>query len=172
MISGVSQGATLAEFCSEIPKWPRGQLAPNDAEYLDAKIGTPVDAVFTKSKYRKKGWVIIDSRGQKDRATGKIPKSVMMTADYTNPEMNEITSNNFTEKITRYLKRYEKIDHSPSLEELRNNYKYIVFCNGRKCHRSSYGACLLRIDIGVPEENVFLMLGGYPEWKKAGYPTR
>ncbi len=172
LISSVSQGATLAEFCSEVPKWPRGQLVPGNSEYLDADIGTPVDVAFTKSKYRKKGWVIIDVRGQKDRATGKIPKTVMMTADYIHAELNEITSDNFTKKITRYLKKIEKLDHSLSLEELRNDYKYIIFCNGKKCHRSSYGACLLRMDIGVPAENVFLMLGGYPEWKEAGYPTR
>ncbi len=172
MMSGISQAKPLSEFCSEIPKWPRGQLVPDYSEYLDAHVGTPVDASFTKSKYRKKGWVIIDTRGQKDRAVGKIPKTVMMSTDYTNPALNEITVENFTRKITKHLKKHEKISYSPSLEELRNDYKYIIFCNGKKCHRSSYGACLLRMNIGIPEENLFLMLGGYPEWKEAGYPTR
>ncbi len=172
MMSGISQATPLSEFCSEVPNWPRGRLVPNHSEYLDAHVGTPVDANFSKSKYQKKGWVIIDARGQKDRAIGKIPKTVMMTSDYKNPSLNEITEQNFTRKITMYINKYEKNDNSPSLDELRNDYKYIVFCNGKKCHRSSYGACQLRMDIGIPKENVFLMLGGYPEWKEAGYPTR
>jgi len=172
MVSGIAQATPLSEFCSEIPDWPRGQLVPNHSEYLDAHVGTPVDATFAKSKYRTKGWVIIDARGQKDRSVGKIPKTVMMTSDYVNPALNEISEENFTKTITAYLKKYEKINHSPSLEELKNDYKYIIFCNGKRCHRSSYGACQLRMNIGISEENVFLMLGGYPEWKGAGYPTR
>jgi len=172
MMSSISQATTLSEFCSEIPKWPRGQLVPDYSEYLDAQVGTPVDASFAKSKYRKKRWVIIDARGQKDRAVGKIPKTVMMTSDYTNLSLNEINEENFTRKITAYLKKYEKINHSPSLEDLKNDYKYIIFCNGKKCHRSSHGACQLRMDIGVPEENLYIMLGGYPEWETAGYPIR
>ena len=116
--------------------------------------------------------MIIDARGQKDRAVGKIPKTVMMTSDYNDQSLNEITLENFTSKVTKYLKKHEKIDNSPSLETLSNDYKYIIFCNGKKCHRSSYGACQLRMNIGIPEENIFLMLGGYPEWKEAGYPTR
>jgi len=172
MMSSISQAEPLTEFCSEVPKWPRGQLVPDNSKYLDAKVGTPVDAGFTKSKYLEKGWVMIDARGQKDRAVGKIPKTVMMTADYNDPALNEITLENFTSKITKYLKKHEKLDNSPSLEVLSKDYKYIIFCNGKKCHRSSYGACQLRMNIGIPEENIFLMLGGYPEWKEAGYPTR
>ena len=172
MMSGISQAASLSEFCSEIPNWPRGQLVPDHSEYLDAHVGTPVDADFVKSKYRKNGWVIIDARGQKDRTVGKIPKTVMMTSDYVKHELNEITEENFIKIIIKYLTKYEKIDHSPSFEELKTDYKYIVFCNGKKCHRSSYAACQLRMDFNISEENVFLMLGGYPEWEAAGYPTR
>ena len=172
MVSGISHARPISEFCSEVPKWPRGQLVPEYSEYLDADVGTPVEADFTKRQYRKKGWVIIDAKGQKDRAVGKIPKTVLMTADYKDPALNEITPENFSKKITKYLKTHEKIDHQPSMDELRNNYKYVIFCNGKKCHRSSYGACLLRMVIGVPEKNVFIMLGGYPEWKEAGYPVR
>ena len=172
MMSGISQATPLSEFCSEVPKWPRGQLVPDYSEYIDANVGTPVDAGFAKSKYRKKGWAIIDARGQKDRAVGKIPKTVVMTADYTNIDLNEITVENFTRKVSTYIQKIEKIQQPISLEELRNDYKYIIFCNGKKCHRSSYGACLMRMEIGIPEENMFLMLGGYPEWKSAGYPTR
>ena len=172
MLSGISQATSLSEFCSEIPKWPRGQVVPDYTEYLDAHVGTPIDADFVKSKYQTKGWVIIDARGQKDRAVGKIPKTVTMTSDYINPELNEITEENFIRLVNKYLKKYEKINHLPSSEELKNDYKYIIFCNGKKCHRSSYGACQLRMQLGIPEENIFLMLGGYPEWKEAGYPTR
>jgi rhodanese-related sulfurtransferase len=52
-----------------------------------------------------------------------------------------------------------------------NEVRFIVFCNGRKCHRSTFGACKLR-DMGIPRENVYVMLGGFPEWKDAGYPTK
>ena len=172
MMSGFAQAKSLSEFCGEIPKLPRGQLVPDYSEYFDAHVGTPIDASFAKSKYRTKGWVIIDARGQKDRTVGRIPKTVMMTADYKDPALNEITEENFTRTITKYLKKHENIDHVPTLEELKYNNKYIIFCNGKKCHRSSYGACLMRMDIGIPEDNMFLMLGGFPEWQDAGYPTR
>jgi rhodanese-related sulfurtransferase len=172
LMPGISYAALLSEFCSEVPKWPRGQAVPSSREYLNAHVGTPVEVDFMKSRYRKKGWVLIDARGQKDRATGKIPKTVLMTSDYNNPELNEITLENFVNKVSRHIKKQDKLDNSPSLEELRSDYKYIIFCNGRKCHRSSAGACTLRMDIGIPEENLFLMLGGYPEWKAAGYPIR
>ena len=172
MMSGISHADPLSEFCGEVPNWPRGQLVPDNSEYLNAHVGTPVEVSFAKSKYRVKGWVIIDARGQKDRSAGKIPKTVLMTADYKNPKLNEITIDNFTSKVTNHLKKQDKIDHLPSLDELRNDYKYIIYCNGKKCHRSSYGACLLRMNIGIPEENIYIMLGGFPEWKEAGYPVR
>ncbi len=172
MLSGISQATPLSEFCSEIPNWPRGQQVPDMSEYLDAHVGTPIDASFAKSKYRKKGWVIIDARGQKDRVVGKIPKTVTMTSDYVKPALNEITEENFIRLVNKYLKKYEKSNHLYSSEELKNDYKYIIFCNGKKCHRSSYGACQLRMQLGIPEENIYIMLGGFPEWKEAGYPTR
>ena len=172
MMSGISEAKSLSEFCSEVPEWPRGQEVPADSVYLSAHVGTPVDVNFMKSKYRKEGWVLIDARGQKDRAVGKIPKTVMMTSDYKNPMLNEITMENFINKVTKHIKKQNKKDNNPLLAELRHDYKYIIFCNGKKCHRSSYGACLLRKNIGIPEENLFIMLGGYPEWKASGYPVR
>ncbi len=74
--------------------------------------------------------------------------------------------------LCKHLKKYQNVGKFLSIEELANNYKFIIYCNGKKCHRSSYGACLLRTKIGVPAKNVYLMLGGFPEWKAAGYPVR
>lgn len=162
----------LTEFCNKIPAWPLGQLVPDHQSYIDATVGTPIEPEFMKSKYRTKGWVFIDARGQEDRSVGKIPKTVLMAADYRDPELNELTPDNFVAQINKYLKKYQGVKKELSLKALANNYKFIIYCNGKKCHRSSYGACLLRTKIGVPVDNVYIMLGGFPEWKAAGYPVR
>ena len=159
-------------FCDQIPAWPQGQLVPDYKSFVDATVGTPVEPDFMKSKYRTKGWVFIDARGQEDRSVGKIPKTVLLTADYRDPKLNELTPENFLSKVNKHLKKYQNVGKFLSIEELANNYKFIIYCNGKKCHRSSYGACLLRTKIGVPAKNVYLMLGGFPEWKAAGYPVR
>jgi rhodanese-related sulfurtransferase len=162
----------LTEFCDKVAAWPLGQLVPDYKHYIDATVGTPIEPDFMKSKYSSKGWVFIDARGQDDRSVGKIPKTVLMTADYRDPKLNELTPDNFATKVNKYLKKYQGLNKQLSIEALANDFKFIIYCNGKKCHRSSYGACLLRTKIGVPEDNVFIMLGGFPEWKAAGYPVR
>ncbi len=162
----------VTEFCNKVPAWPLGQLVPDYKSYIDAEVGTPVEPGFMKDKYRTRGWVFIDARGQDDRSVGKIPKTVLMTADYRDPKLNELTPNNFVSKVNKYLKKYQGVNKRLSIETLAHDYKFIIYCNGKKCHRSSYGACLLRTKIGVPAENVYIMLGGFPEWKAAGYPVR
>jgi rhodanese-related sulfurtransferase len=162
----------VTEFCNKVPAWPLGQLVPDYKSYIDAGVGTPIEPDFMKSKYRTRGWVFIDARGQDDRSVGKIPKTVLMTADYRDPKLNELTPGNFVAKVNKYLKKYQGVTKKLSIEALAHDYKFIIYCNGKKCHRSSYGACLLRTKIGVPAENVYIMLGGFPEWKAAGYPVR
>jgi len=163
---------SVTEFCNKVPTWPLGQLVPEYKNYIDAGVGTPVEPDFMKSKYRTNGWVFIDARGQEDRSVGKIPKTVLMSADYRDPKLNELTPDNFVTKVNQYLKKYQGVTKTLSIEKLAHDYKFIIYCNGKKCHRSSYGACLLRTKIGVPADNVHIMLGGFPEWKAAGYPVR
>jgi rhodanese-related sulfurtransferase len=44
----------------------------------------------------------------------------------------------------------------------------VVYCNGFNCHDSmDLGSRLL----GAGYRKVFVFLGGYPEWRDAGYPT-
>ena len=169
--SGHLFGSSWQSFCEGVPDWPKGSEVPAASKY--AGVAKVVDGAFTKSKWDKmKGkdfsegkWVIIDARSKPDRSVGKVPKSVMLTADYKNASKNEIKEALVVKKVNKRLKSSYK-----SLADM-TDVNYILFCNGKKCHRSSFGACELR-KLGVPENKLFLMLGGFPEWKDRGYPTR
>ncbi len=155
--------ASYEPFCKKIPEWPKGSDVPSDSEYKVNNVGTPITAQFAKSKWKQPDWLIIDTRGKQDRALGKIGKTVLLTADYKNEKKNEITE----EKLTKKIKRLTKNDNFKTWDDIKNsNLNFIVFCNGKKCHRSSFAACELRRK-GIPEDRVYLMLGGYPEWQSA-----
>lgn len=165
-------------FCKDVPVWPKGSEVPADAEYKD--LATPVDGKFAKEKWdymkKRKGslaakgpnsrsWVIIDARSGKDRSVGKIPKSALITADYKDSSNNQFDDSFVTKKVNKLLK-----SKYASVKDMKD-VNFIVFCNGKKCHRSSFGACELR-RLGVERDNTFIMLGGFPEWKDRGYPVR
>jgi len=169
--AGVSYGADLDKFCKEVPNWPKGQEVPPDASYKG--IAKPVDGAFTKDKWdkMKKGdksagkWLIIDARSKPDRSVGKVPKAALITADYKDDSKNEFKDSILVKKINKKLKtKYASVKDMTDVN-------LIVFCNGKKCHRSSFGACQLR-KLGLKVDQVHVMLGGFPEWKDRGYPVR
>lgn len=163
-------------FCKEVPVWPKGSEVPPDAEYKD--LATPVDGKFAKEKWdamkKRKGsmnargpdsWVIVDARSAKDRSVGKVPKSALITADYNDASKNQFNDTFVTKKVNRLLK-----SKFPSVKDMKG-VNFIVFCNGKKCHRSSFAACEMR-RLGVQRDNLYIMTGGFPEWKDRGYPVR
>ncbi|SMF51823.1 rhodanese-like domain-containing protein [Pseudobacteriovorax antillogorgiicola] len=170
LLAADAYGKTWQKFCEEVPDWPKGSVVPGDEAYKG--VAKPVDGAFTKGKWdmMKKGsssekWIIIDARSKSDRGVGKIPKSAMITADYKDDSKNQFKEKTIVKKVNKMLK-----SSYGSLADMKD-VRFILFCNGKKCHRSSFGACEMR-KMGVPENQLFVMLGGFPEWKDRNYPTR
>ena len=157
-------------LCEEVPRWPKGQEVPPNETYQN--LATPVDGAFVQGRWKvmkegssKEQWVIIDTRSKPDRSVGKIPRAVLLTSDYHDVQKHEIKDAKLIKKVNKRLKKqYASIQ---GMQDVR----FILFCNGRKCHRSSFAACELR-RMGVPKDHIFVMLGGFPEWKSRGFPVR
>jgi rhodanese-related sulfurtransferase len=160
--------ADSAKFCAEIPTWPPGSEVPSNDKYLAANIGKPVDAKFVAEHYKKSDWVLIDARADSDRAIGKIPGAVLATSDSKDASKHEFTKEILEQKLGEYFQA--KGAPVTSFDDLKSK-KIALFCNGRKCHRSSHAACEL-VKLGFSPDNIFLLLGGFPEWKDAGLPIR
>ena len=180
------------EFCNSVPFWEKGLEVPANSVYK--KLGfEPVAATQIMKKTVKKtdldnryhkikntnGWLFIDARAKKDRNVGTIRRSIDITSDYSfeaakkkNPKLTNsdksFSLNEFRDEKTfltllnkKYKFEYKKVSDIKK--------QIALFCNGRKCHRSTWGACRLRA-MGY-EPMVKIMLGGYPEWTENGLPT-
>jgi hypothetical protein len=165
---------SFEKICSQIKKWPKGQdvrKIPGLKAYSQHNIGTVVSGKFAMSKIRKKNWIVIDARDRATKlATGLVANTIDIISDYQDDSLHEykkniIVSKLSTKKNKKFLKRRE-IKNILFFRDFKR-IKVILFCNGYKCHRSSFAACELR-RMGFPYENLFLSLGGYPELIEAG----
>lgn len=171
-------GATLNKFCKDVPLWPKGQdvrKVPGLGAYSVSSVGTPVDAKFGIEKLKASGWLVIDARDKATReTTGRVIGALQIVSDYKVKKDNEFTTKKLLKSLSsrRSLKHFKKRSMKPvQISEDLKAIKYVLFCNGFKCHRSSFAACQLR-KMGVPFENIHLLLGGFDELKSAGAKTR
>jgi rhodanese-related sulfurtransferase len=166
------------KFCKGVPSWPKGQDVrknPGLKVYEDVKLGKPIGAKFAIQKLSMPGWLVIDARDKATReTTGRVIGALQIVSDYQVKADNEFT----LEKLLKSLnsKRVHKHLKKRSMAKIENiadlkKQKYILFCNGFKCHRSSFAACQLR-DMGVPFKNIYLALGGFDDMKSSGAKTR
>lgn len=167
------QKSDFVKFCSKVPTWPKGQDVrekPGMTAYKKHTIGNTTDAKFTLDKLYKDGWLVIDARDKATRrTTGKVVGTLTLVSDYNSVEKNQFNLKTLlrkfkTRKFIKHLSK-RKIEDIESIESLRK-IKFVLFCNGFKCHRSSFAACKLR-EFGVPFENVYLNLGGFNSLKNA-----
>ncbi len=163
-------------LCKEIPKWPESKKIPPFTEYDQLAHTLSVDEgrdrweEFKKWRRTKgatgKKWIFLDTRGKPDRIVGVIPRSIPLTSDPYDASKHEVTAENIIKKLNLVLdKTYKTIKDTQ-----KDNIYFVVFCNGKNCHRTSYAACSLR-EMGFSRDDIFLMLEGYPGWVKKGYPT-
>ena len=115
--------------------------------------------------------MVIDARDYNARkASGKISGAFLITSDYGDPTKNEFNEKTIFKKFNskKFKKNLKKrsIAGVTKVSEL-GQIKYVLFCNGFKCHRSSWAACQLR-NYGVPYENITINLGGFSELKDSG----
>ena len=184
-------------FCESVPFWQKGLEVPGNEVYK--KFGfEPINAnaIMKKNgnktvldnrfhyKKNKNGWLFIDARSKPDRSAGTIRRSVSITSDYSFEKNKEKNPKLAESDASRKLNEFR--DESTFLALLNDGFKLgkakktynkiadidkeiVLFCNGKKCHRSTWGACMLRT-LGY-KKPVKIMLGGFPEWKDAGLPT-
>lgn len=166
------------KFCKGVPLWPKGQdvrKTPGLKAYESVKLGKPVEANFAIEKLSAPGWLVIDARDKATReTTGRVIGALQIVSDYKIEADNEFTLNKILKSLNN--KRVQKHLEKRSMAKIKNiadlkKQKFILFCNGYKCHRSSFAACQLR-DMGVPYKNIFLTLGGFDEMKSSGAKTR
>ena len=144
-------------------------------EYMNQKLATPVDSSFVLDKINKKKWLIFDVRSQKSlHEFGQIGNTLNLASDKPSSPKNKFNLSGLlnmsnSKKGRRYLVK-RNINKFKTIEDLKR-YKYIVFCNGFGCHKSSYAACQLR-SMGIPYQSIFISLGGAIGLIKAGASLR
>lgn len=173
-----SVAAGFESLCKKIKDLPKGSDLRTSIlleTYKTHDLGNPVPDSFIISKLTSRYWMAIDARDQKTKnATGLLSNTLSIVADPKSETKNHFTKKKLLhhfqrKKVKRYLKRRKisKITTKKVFEET----NYIVFCNGFRCHRSSFAACQLR-RMGVPSKNIYLGLGGFEGLKKNGAKTK
>jgi rhodanese-related sulfurtransferase len=166
-------GKTKDTFCN-VKDWEKGLNTKKEVGldyYKKLKIAKPVSGNFAIEKLSKKDWIIIDARDKEARrATGVLTGTILLTSDYEKKEDNDFSKT----KILKELKKRKnlKVLKKSKIKELNkisdlSKINYVLFCNGYKCHRSTWGACQLR-SYGVDYENIYIVLGGFSELKDLG----
>lgn len=170
---GKKFGGSFDEFC-KVSGWEKGLHTKNDIGYdfyKKLKVANPVTAEFANGKLKENGWIVVDARDKGARkASGKVSGALLVTADYHNNKKNEFSKNTLLKKFSKKkFKKHLKKRGLASVGELAdlNNMNYVLFCNGFKCHRSTWAACQLRKH-GVPFEKVNIALGGFSALKDFG----
>ncbi len=158
-----AQAQEYKPFCEKVTKSPAGAPVPPDSDY--EVLGKVIKATEAKEMLSKPNWLMIDTRIKTDYATGTIPKTLPIVAHYTDEKQDEFREATVLEKLNGFLKTKNK-----AVKEF-TDLNFVLFCSGRKCHRTTYAACQLR-DMGVAKDKIHMMLGGFPEWKEAGFPVK
>ncbi|HYX34375.1 MAG TPA: rhodanese-like domain-containing protein [Oligoflexus sp.] len=165
LVSGFGFAQEHKVFCSAVPGWAIGEEVPAAQEYsvlthelLDAKKAAEI--------VKNEKVAFIDSRSDEDVKGGTIPRTIHIVSDSKDPAKHQFSNEKFlVEKLNKKLNtQFSKVSDF-------KDYKVVLFCNGKKCHRSTFAACTLR-DLGFPKDNIYLMLGGFGEWKAAGLPVK
>lgn len=103
---------------------------------------TTVDAKSAKALFDK-GVLFVDVRKDKDWEAGRIPDAVHL----------DVKSAFSEETLAKEVGKGDPV---------------VIYCNGPSCMRSSK-ASSLAVSWGFSK--VYYFRGGFPEWKKAGYPV-
>lgn len=173
LVAPLASQADWKAFCADVKTWKKGEPVPAAEKYSEAGFANVVKAQFVHENLDKPDYVLIDARSEADRGVGKLPKSIMLTSDDADPAKNEFVKDKFITTVAKYMAKNKKSKVPASAKKIEDlgGTHYMLFCNGPKCHRSTYAACQMR-EWGIPAEKIHIMTGGFPEWKEAGYPTR
>lgn len=166
------------KVCKSIPNLQKGvdiRTIIDEKKFQDIKLANPTDAKNVISKLKEKNWLVIDTRDKNTRRSlGGISNTLYLVSDPYKLELNQFTKKNILvlmakNKTKKHLKN-RHISNPTDIDSLKNVH-FIVFCNGYKCHSSTFAACQLR-KFGIPFEKIYILLGGFDELVKAGAPKR
>lgn len=175
-------------FCSSVKNWPKKAeiVKPDSSKDSFAKesnlnkVMNSIDIQKAKGKHNSKNFVFVDARKKSDRKVGQIPFAIKITGNSSDTKKkgsaNQFSTKKLLKEINKLAKKIrrknkkstEKLDLGlkdsyESINDLKN-LNFIVFCNGRKCHRSTWGGCEL-LRLGIDPSKVHIMLEGFPGWK-------
>ena len=108
--------------------------------------GAKAAELFKDPRFSQKQIVFIDARNSDQFQQGHIPGAHEL--DPYQPE--------------KYLS--EMIPVCQEAEEV------VLYCNGGDCEDSQFAAVLLR-EAGIPNQKLFVFIGGLPEWTRLGMPV-
>ncbi|OUR97420.1 hypothetical protein A9Q84_13930 [Halobacteriovorax marinus] len=166
-------GQSREQFC-KVKNWEKGLNTKKEVGvklFNKLRVATPIEGKFAIEKLKKENWIVIDARDKEARrATGVVSGTILLTSDYNKKSENEFSRDLIlkvmSKRKNKKILKNNKINEINEISDL-NNIKMILFCNGYKCHRSTWGACQLR-EYGVPFENIFIVLGGFSQLKDQG----
>jgi adenylate cyclase len=140
------EGLRLAGVPSGVTKAPAEvnykDLVTKSAGTFDVEGAIKIEAAGAKTLHER-GIAFIDNRGSRQYKRGHIPGATNLL---------------FGSKLTR--------DNLSQVVNL--NDEIVFYCGGLDCHLSPY-ACAQTLTWGYTK--VYYFAGGFPAWKKAGYPV-
>ena len=164
-VVNAGHAADYKSFCSGVAGWEAGKEIPPAAEYSSLAKAI-VSAKEASELAAAPDVAFIDARSEEDRKSGRIPHTLAIVSDSKAPAKHQFSDEKMVvEKLNKHFNtKYQ------SIAEFKKE-KIVLFCNGTKCHRSTFAACSLR-NMGFPQDHLYLMLGGFGEWKTAGLPVK
>lgn len=161
----VFAAGSVQNFCNneEINKKSKSKVPVKKFSEVVSKLGHVYMAEnkdhceFIKKNKDNEGFVLIDSRGSGTR--GFIPGAVKIISDHDDPASHEFSKDIFTKKINSYLEKKKRQEKDLS------KLKFMIFCNGETCYRTSWAACSLQ-KMGIKRSQLYLILDGFIGLKK------
>ncbi len=121
-------------------------LARLKAKGLQVADSNQVIQFFRDPRYEQELYIVVDSRDARHYEEGHVPGAYHF--DHYHP--------------AEYL--------APVLSACQTAEKILVYCNGGTCEDSEFAALSLR-DAGVPQQKLFVYVGGFAEWVTNGLPV-
>ena len=147
------------EFCNNLDDYAKNKESTADHEAEIAQFATPLyankaaDCEIIK-KYKQADWALIDARDKASRkATGSFDGAVFIESNHKDDSKDKFNEKYLLKSLGKHFGN-KKI----TLDELKEK-ELVLFCNGFKCYRSSWGACSLS-KLGFKKEKVRVVLDG------------
>ena len=123
----------LEKLCADIEKWEPGQEGPAVEAY--GKEMQIIDFTFAAQQVGKKNWLLVDTRGEKERAKGLFENVISLRAGLKAEDPDDYKKEAVVERIRDYFNN-DRLNWAEI-----SKFNLMLFCNGAKCPKSARAAC-------------------------------